>query len=127
MKRRSANVHACSKMKARRPRVMEEDNIKCSETVFQCQMSLEEWAETEPDKAVTDDEWPSAKGVRPLEWRLSAVRVEDSMEEGEEQGADTEVEISNHGHRPPRQSSVYTPSGKEYSKVLNVEHVNIGS
>lgn len=38
-------------------------------------------------------------------------------EVGEEQGGDTEVENSSQGRRTSRQPLVYTPSGKEYSKV----------
>lgn len=41
-KRRSANVHAFSKMKARRPQIVEEDNTDCSETTSLCRISLEE-------------------------------------------------------------------------------------
>ncbi|OAE35187.1 hypothetical protein AXG93_2947s1040 [Marchantia polymorpha subsp. ruderalis] len=60
---RLANVHARSKMKARRPRIEEEDNTEFSETASQCWLTSEEWSEMEIEEAGTDDEWPSAFGV----------------------------------------------------------------
>lgn len=44
--------------------------------------------------------------------------AEDLLEGGEEQRGDTEVETSSQACWPLAQPSVYTPSGKEYSKVL---------
>ncbi|OAE23960.1 hypothetical protein AXG93_2836s1000 [Marchantia polymorpha subsp. ruderalis] len=41
-KRRSKNVHARSKMKARRPRIVKKDNTQCSETASQYRISSEE-------------------------------------------------------------------------------------
>lgn len=110
-------MHARSKMKARRSRIVEEDSTECSETAFKCRISSEEWAEMEPEEAETNDEWPSAEGLRPSEWRSSAVPAKDLMEEAEEQEGDTEVETLSHDRRPPREQSVYTLSGHEYFEV----------
>ncbi|OAE32894.1 hypothetical protein AXG93_399s1020 [Marchantia polymorpha subsp. ruderalis] len=71
----------------------------------------------EPEEAETNDEWPSAEGLRPSEWRSSAVPAKDLMEEAEEQEGDTEVETLSHDRRPPREQSVYTLSGHEYFEV----------
>lgn len=71
-----------------------------------------------PEEVGTDDEWPSVEGLRHSKWKLTIVPAKDPLEEVEEQGGDTKVETLGQSHRLPRQSPVYTSSGKEYSEVL---------
>ncbi|OAE20199.1 hypothetical protein AXG93_2156s1000 [Marchantia polymorpha subsp. ruderalis] len=50
--------------------------------------------------------------------RPSTVAAEDPLEEGKEQGDDTEVKTLSRGRQPSRQPIMYTQSEKEYSEVL---------
>ncbi|PTQ31795.1 hypothetical protein MARPO_0106s0001 [Marchantia polymorpha] len=85
----------------------------------QCSMSPEEGPNMEPEEIGTDDEGPSEVSAEDEcssdgsaeDECPSDGSAEDPMGKGEEQGGDTEVEISSQGLRPPRQPPMYTPSG----------------
>ncbi|OAE31134.1 hypothetical protein AXG93_150s1240 [Marchantia polymorpha subsp. ruderalis] len=64
-----------------------------------------------PNEARTDDEWPSAEGLRHSEWKSLVVPAEYPLEEGEEQGGETKIETSSHGRWLSRQPPVYTSLG----------------
>ncbi|OAE26731.1 hypothetical protein AXG93_2643s1010 [Marchantia polymorpha subsp. ruderalis] len=91
----------------------------------QCSMSPEEGPNMEPEEIGTDDEGPSEVSAEDEcssdgsaeDECPSDGSAEDPMGKGEEQGGDTEVEISSQGLRPPRQPPMYTPSGKVYSEL----------
>lgn len=91
---RMADMHARSKMNARRRRKKVLNNAECSEALSQPQLSLDHWTPMGALGTEVEDEWYSVEDLRPSEWRPLDVPKESTLAEGKEEEDETEMETS---------------------------------